>query len=102
MAAARALVPQRAGRRHEAPAHLDDGGVARAQSLARAVDDVPLALLDGLVLHAEAGNAAEHARAVRLPVHPVVVAAVGRRADVAVGLRGGGQVVADVRALALD
>ena len=67
-----------------------------------AIDDRALALLDRLVLHAEARDAAEHPGAVRLPVHEVVVVAVGRGADVAVGLGGRRRVVADVGALALD
>ena len=100
--ARRALIAQRPGRGHELPAHLDDRGVARAQALVRAVHDGALALLHRLVLHAEAGDAAEHAGAVGLPVHAVVVVAVGRGAHVAVGLGGGRRVVAHVGALALD
>src|SRR4030095_2762954 len=98
----RPVVTERSRRAHQAPAHLDDGAIAGAQVLERPIDDVPLALLDRLVLHAEAGDAAEHAGAVRLPVHLVVVAAVGRRADIAVGLRRRRQIVADVSALAGD
>jgi len=41
--------------RHQAPAHLDDRGVAAAEALLAAVDDVALALLHRLVLHPEAG-----------------------------------------------
>ena len=63
----------------QAPAHLDDRRVAGAQVLAGAIHDGSLALLDGLILDAEAGDAAEHLRAVQLPVHLVVVAAVGAR-----------------------
>src|SRR5215470_11622382 len=98
----RAAVAQGAGSVHQAPAHVDDGSVAAPEMLEGAVDDVALALLDRLVLDAEAGNAAEHPRAVRLPVHPVVVVAIGRRTDVAVGLGGRRQVVADVSAAARD
>src|SRR5581483_208689 len=97
-----AAIAQRAGGAHQPPANLDDGGIARSEALLRAVDDGPLALLDRLVLHTEAGDAAEHRRPMRLPVHEVVVVAVGRRADVPVGLRRLGRIVADVRPLARD
>src|SRR5262245_58149300 len=96
----RAAVSQRAGSGQQTPAHLDDGGVAGAEMLERAIDDVALAFLDRLVLHAEARNTAEHARAVRFPVHPVVVVAIRRGADVAIGLGGRRQVVAHVSAAA--
>src|SRR2546425_5018511 len=98
----RSLVAQGAGGVHEAPAHVDDGRVAAAQVLEGSIDDIALALLDRLILHAEARDTAEHARLVRLPVHLVGVAAVRRRADVTVGLGGRRQVVADVGALARD
>src|SRR5688572_5817169 len=90
-----AALAQRPGGGHEPAAHLDDGGVARAQALHGAVDDRALALLDRLVLHPEPRDAAEHPRAVRLPVHEVVVVAVGGGADVAVRLGGRRRVVAD-------
>src|ERR1700730_4842108 len=98
----RAVLAEGAGGRHHAPAHLDDRGVAAAEALLTAVDDVTLALLHRLVLYPEAGDPAVHPGAVDLPVHEVVVLAVRRGAHVAVGLGGGRRVVADVRALALD
>src|SRR5690349_21550005 len=50
-----AAVAQGARGVHETAANVDDGGVAGAQVLERAIDDVALALLDGLILDAEAG-----------------------------------------------
>src|ERR1700730_6557081 len=93
---------ERASRAEQALADLDDGRIARAQTLLGAVDDGPLALLYRLILDTEARNAAEHLAAVDGPVHAVVVVAVQRGADVAVGLRGRRREIADVRPLALE
>src|SRR5207249_11124811 len=85
-------IPQRARRIHEDLADPDDRGVGLAEALARAVDDGPLALRDRLVLHADAGDAEEFARLVRVPVAPVIVPRVRGGAVVGVGLGGGGGV----------
>src|SRR5207247_10871847 len=79
-------------------AALDDRGGGRSGGRGRAVDGGPLALRDRLVLHADAGDAEELARLVRVPVAPVIVPRVRGGPDVAVGLAGGGGIVQDVNA----
>src|SRR5262249_3790016 len=60
----------------------DDAAVRLAQALARAIEDRPLTLGDGLVLRAHTRDAEELVPLVRVPVDQVFVALVRARTDV--------------------
>jgi hypothetical protein len=70
---------QRPGGAHDELAELDDPEVGRAEMLARAVLDRPLAVLDRRILLADAGDAGEGRGLLLMAVDQVVVVPVAQR-----------------------